>query len=140
MGYTKEQLVELKTRLKKAGISNGQLARYAGYWVTQVSAVLNGHTTITRVIEAAEELADNPELVELTPDRSHPLKRQLEEAGLSQMDLVRATGRKKGLINTMLQGTRAVPKAVQETGARLVKLAKTEGVEVAKAKARKGEV
>ena len=140
MGYTKKQLDELKARLRAAGISNGQVARYAGYWSTQVSAVLNDYASISRIVQAAEELAANPKLVELTPDRSHPLKAQLAEAGLSQMDLVRATGRKGGLINSMLQGTRAVPKAVQETGERLVELAKTEGVGVAKAKARRGEV
>jgi hypothetical protein len=124
MAYTKEKLNDLKGRLKEAGISNGQVARYAGYYSQQVSATLNGYLTISRIIEAAEAMAADPSLVSQIPDRSHPLKARLKEAGLFQMDLVRATGQKSGAISAMLQGYRRMPKWIHETAESLITEAK----------------
>lgn len=120
MAYTIKELNDLKERLRKAGISNGQVARYAGYYSQEVSATLNGYKTISRIIEAAEAMAADPSLVSQIPDRSHPLKARLKKAGLFQMDLVRATGHKSGAINAMLQGYRRMPKWVQEKAENLI--------------------
>jgi predicted transcriptional regulator len=129
-----EYAQHLKRKLQEAGISQTKIALYTGYYMSRVNSVLNGHQYNRKIISAVEEVLADPTLVEPEnlPDRSHPLKKQLKEMGISQWEFAKRVGRPANTINLALQGIHKMPKAVEEAGEKLVG--------VVKVKARRGEV